>query len=41
VSYYPSVLRLQGKLTRVVRYGKPSYSENPEKDEKKESILPT
>jgi hypothetical protein len=36
LSYYPSVSRLQGKLTKVLKYGKPSYGENPEKDEKVE-----
>jgi hypothetical protein len=44
LSYYPSVSRLQGKLTKVSKYGKPSYGENPDKDEKVEVailILPT
>jgi len=44
LSYYPSVSRLQGKLTKVSKYGKPSYGENPAKDEKVEVailILPT
>lgn len=36
LSYYPSVSRLQGKLTKVLKYGKPSYGENPENDEKVE-----
>ena len=31
---YPVVTRLQGKLTKVTKYGKPSYGETPEKDEK-------
>ena len=30
------VSRLQGKLTKVTKYGKPTYGENPEKDEKVE-----
>lgn len=30
------VTRLQGKLTKVTKYGKPTYGENPEKDEKVE-----
>jgi len=34
LSYYPAVSRLQGKLTKVSKYGKPSYGENLEKDEK-------
>ena len=34
LSYYPSVSRLQGKLTKVLKYGKPSYGESPDKDEK-------
>jgi hypothetical protein len=33
---YPVVTRLQGKLTKVTKYGKPTYGENPEKDEKLE-----
>src|SRR5438093_10210178 len=33
LSYYPAVSRLQGKLTKVFKYGKPTYGENPEKDE--------
>ena len=36
LSYYPAVSRLQGKLTKVYKYGKPSYGEEPEKDEKVE-----
>jgi uncharacterized protein DUF4431 len=36
LSYYPSVSRLQGKLTKVFKYGKPTYGDNPEKDEKVE-----
>ena len=31
---YPVVTRLQGKLTKVTKYGKPTYGETPEKDEK-------
>jgi hypothetical protein len=34
--FYPVVTRLQGKLTKVTKYGKPTYGENPEKDEKVE-----
>lgn len=34
LSYYPSVARLQGKLIKVQKFGKPSYGETPEKDEK-------
>ena len=44
LSYYPAVSRLQGKLTKVSKYGKPSYGDNPDKDEKVEVailILPT
>ena len=33
---YPVVTRLQGKLTKVTKYGKPAYGENPKKDEKVE-----
>lgn len=33
---YPVVSRLQGKLTKITKYGKPTYGENPEKDEKLE-----
>jgi hypothetical protein len=36
LSYYPAVARLQGKLIKVSKYGKPSYGENPENDEKVE-----
>lgn len=36
LSYYPAVSRLQGKLIKVTKYGKPTYGENPEKDEKVE-----
>jgi uncharacterized protein DUF4431 len=36
LSYYPSVSRLQGRLTKIFKYGKPTYGENPEKDEKVE-----
>jgi hypothetical protein len=36
LSYFPSVVRLRGKLTTVTKYGKPTYGENPEKDEKLE-----
>ena len=36
LSYFPSVVRLRGKLTSVTKYGKPTYGENPEKDEKLE-----
>ena len=32
--YYPSVSRLGGKVTKVLKYGKPTYGENPESDEK-------
>ncbi len=32
LSYFPSVVRLHGKLTRVQKYGPPSYGEIPEKD---------
>jgi hypothetical protein len=34
LAYYPSVARLQGKLIKVQKYGKPTYGENPDKDEK-------
>jgi len=34
LSYNPSVARLQGKLIKVQKYGKPTYGENPDKDEK-------
>ena len=36
LSYYPAVARLQGKLVKVSKYGKPTYGENPETDEKVE-----
>jgi hypothetical protein len=36
LSYFPSVVRLRGKVTTVTKYGKPTYGENPEKDEKLE-----
>jgi Domain of unknown function (DUF4431) len=39
LSFYPSVSRLQGKLTKVFKYGKPSYGEEPEKDEKVEVAI--
>ncbi len=44
LSYFPSVVRLRGKLITVTKYGKPTYGESPEKDEKLEVpilILPT
>ena len=34
LSYYPAVSRLHGKLTKISKFGKPTYGENPEKDEK-------
>lgn len=34
LSYFPSVVRLRGELTSVTKYGKPTYGEDPEKDEK-------
>ena len=34
LSYYPAVSRLEGKLVKITKYGKPSYGENPETDEK-------
>lgn len=43
LSYYPAVSRLEGKLVKITKYGKPSYGENPETDEKVEAcflILP-
>ena len=43
LSYYPAVSRLEGKLVKITKYGKPSYGENPEIDEKVEvcfMILP-
>ena len=36
LSYYPAVARLQGKLMRIEKFGKPSYGENPDKDERVE-----
>jgi len=36
LSYYPAVSRLQGTLTKVFKYGKPSYGAEPEMDEKVE-----
>jgi hypothetical protein len=36
LSYFPSVVRLHGKLTRVQKYGPPSYGELPEKDSRLE-----
>lgn len=36
LSYFPSVVRLHGKLTRVQKYGPPSYGEAPEKDSRLE-----
>ena len=36
LSYYPAVSRLQGTLTKVFKYGKPSYGAEPERDEKVE-----
>ena len=36
LSYYPAVSRLEGKLVKITKYGKPSYGENPEMDEKVE-----
>jgi hypothetical protein len=32
--YSPAVSRLQGKLTKVMKYGSPTYGEHPEQDEK-------
>lgn len=34
LSYDPAVSRLQGNLVKVTKYGKPTYGENPEKDER-------
>lgn len=39
LSYYPSVARLNGKLIKVIKYGKPSYGEHPEKDQKVEVAI--
>jgi hypothetical protein len=36
LSYYPSIARLKGKLVKVSKYGKPTYGDNPENDEKVE-----
>src|SRR2546422_10467897 len=36
LSYYPAVSRLHGKLIKVTKYGKPTYGENSEEDEKVE-----
>jgi hypothetical protein len=36
LSYFPSVVRLNGKLTRLQKYGPPSYGEIPEKDSRLE-----
>jgi hypothetical protein len=36
LSYYPAVSRLEGKLLKIIKYGKPSYGENPETDERVE-----
>ena len=36
LSYYPAVSRLEGKLVKITKYGKPTYGENPETDEKVE-----
>ena len=32
--YSPAVSRLEGKLTKVLKYGSPTYGEHPEQDEK-------
>jgi hypothetical protein len=39
LSYNPSVSRIQGKLIKVQKYGKPTYGENPDKDEKIEVAI--
>ena len=36
LSYFPSVVRVHGKLTRLQKYGPPSYGEIPEKDSRLE-----
>lgn len=36
LSYDPAVSRIEGKLTKVLKYGKPTYGDNPDKDEKVE-----
>lgn len=32
--YSPAVSRFEGKLTKVMKYGRPTYGEHPEQDEK-------
>ena len=32
--YSPALSRLEGKLTKVMKYGSPSYGEHPEQDQK-------
>jgi hypothetical protein len=32
--YAPALSRLEGKLTKVMKYGRPTYGEHPEQDEK-------
>lgn len=32
--YSPALSRLEGKLTKVMKYGRPTYGEYPEQDEK-------
>ncbi len=32
--YSPAVSRLKGKLTKVMKYGSPTYGEHPQQDEK-------
>jgi len=34
LSYSPAVARLHGKLIKIQKYGKPTYGENPDKDER-------
>jgi hypothetical protein len=34
LSYSPSIARLRGRIIMVTKYGKPSYGEDPDKDEK-------
>jgi hypothetical protein len=34
LSYSPAIARLRGRIIMVAKYGKPSYGEDPEKDEK-------
>src|ERR1044072_5312857 len=36
LSYYPAVSRLEGRLVKITKFGKPSYGGNPETDEKVE-----